>query len=423
MSRLPTGNDAQWLGMPLRLTGGYIALFLFMAGDGFELAFLSKYIVSLGFPPASASLVIAVYGLVAALAAWGTGVVAEILTPQKTMKIGLGLWLIFHVLFLWLGLHQANYPLMIFCYAIRGIAYPLFCYGFLMMIIHQVKKEQVAAASGWFWAAYSLGIGVIGSALPGLMIPWIGEFKMLWVSLLFVALGGGVALVTLRNVTTPESLAGRSHKERLRELPMALTLLSRNRNIALSFVVRIINQLAVFGFSVVMPFQFVRVGFTLSQWLQTWAVFFASTIVFNIFWGVLAERLGLLRIIRWFGCVGCAVACLAFYHVPLAMGPNMLAAVGCALALGFFMSAFVPMTALFPALEPHHKGAAISVYNLAAGLSNFVGPAIATLALPGLGVQGVVYIYSALYLGGAVLTLFIGRQPERVAQIRGVTQR
>ena len=39
----------QWLGLPLNLVWGYIAIALFMTGDGFELAFLSHHITSLGF--------------------------------------------------------------------------------------------------------------------------------------------------------------------------------------------------------------------------------------------------------------------------------------------------------------------------------------------------------------------------------------
>ena len=65
------------------------------------------------------------------------------------------------------------------------------------------------------------------------------------------------------------------------------------------------------------------------------------------------------------------------------------------------------MTALFPALEPEHKGAAISVCNLSAGLSNFFAPAIATLLLPTVGVIGVVLAYSALYILAFILTLYI----------------
>lgn len=41
-------NNKQWLGLPLHLIWGYIAIAVFMTGDGFELAFLSHYIKSLG---------------------------------------------------------------------------------------------------------------------------------------------------------------------------------------------------------------------------------------------------------------------------------------------------------------------------------------------------------------------------------------
>ncbi|MGS6371360.1 cytochrome C biogenesis protein CcdA, partial [Enterobacter hormaechei] len=77
-------NNKQWLGLPLSLVWGYIAIAVFMTGDGFELAFLSHYIKALGFTPAEASFAFTLYGLAAALSAWISGVVAEIITPQKT---------------------------------------------------------------------------------------------------------------------------------------------------------------------------------------------------------------------------------------------------------------------------------------------------------------------------------------------------
>ncbi|VCX68752.1 hypothetical protein BANRA_05280 [Klebsiella pneumoniae] len=49
-------NNKQWLGLPLNLLWGYIAIAVFMTGDGFELAFLSHYIKALGFSPAEAFL-------------------------------------------------------------------------------------------------------------------------------------------------------------------------------------------------------------------------------------------------------------------------------------------------------------------------------------------------------------------------------
>ncbi|MBD3698027.1 hypothetical protein IE981_25895 [Klebsiella pneumoniae] len=56
-------NNKQWLGLPLNLLWGYIAIAVFMTGDGFELAFLSHYIKALGFSPAEASFAFTLYGL------------------------------------------------------------------------------------------------------------------------------------------------------------------------------------------------------------------------------------------------------------------------------------------------------------------------------------------------------------------------
>ncbi|MGG7877675.1 cytochrome C biogenesis protein CcdA, partial [Klebsiella aerogenes] len=72
-----------------------------------------------------------------------------------------------------------------------------------------------------------------------------------------------------------------------------------------------------------------------------------------------------------------------------------------------FVAAFVPMAAVFPALEPEHKGAAISVYNLSAGLSNFLAPAIAVVLLPHFSTIGVVVAYTALYILAFFLCPFI----------------
>ena len=142
-------NNKQWLGLPLHLIWGYIAIAVFMTGDGFELAFLSHYIKSLGFTPAEASFAFTLYGLAAALSAWVSGVVAEIITPQKTMLIGFVLWCVFHVLFLVFGLGQANYGLILLFYGIRGLAYPLFLYSFIVVIIHNLSNENSRSDLRW----------------------------------------------------------------------------------------------------------------------------------------------------------------------------------------------------------------------------------------------------------------------------------
>lgn len=405
-----------WFGLPLSLIWGYIAIAVFMSGDGFEMAFLSKHITDLGFSPSQSALVFTIYGAAAALAAWSSGVVAEIITPQRAMRIGFILWVVMHILFMTLGLGMRNYPLMLLFYGIRGLAYPLFIYSFVMLVVQNVPKHQLSSAMGWFWAMYSVGIGCIGSYLPSFTIPWMGETGTLWFAIAWVVAGGLMAMILLRNVGGESEKANLSTREKFTELSRAVTILFTNRNIFLACLIRIINTLSLFGFAVIMPMLFVgRLGFSMSEWLQIWAVFFFVTIFTNIMWGVLGEYIGWIRQVRWFGCLGCALSSLAFYYLPVTFGHNYWVAMIPAVMLGITVAAFVPMTAVFPVLEPKHKGAAISIYNLSAGLSNFLAPAIASLVLPFFDIVGVVWTYTGLYLFAAILTLIIKvEQPARV---------
>ncbi len=168
-------SNEYWFGLPKKMFWGFLAIAIFMAGDGFEMAFLSRHITDMGFTPAQSAVVFTFYGLAAALAAWASGVVAELITPQRAMMIGFVLWIVMHTLFMSLGLGLRNYPLMVLFYGIRGLAYPLFIYSFMMMLVQVLPREKLAAATGWFWAMYSVGIGVIGSYLPSLTIPMLGK--------------------------------------------------------------------------------------------------------------------------------------------------------------------------------------------------------------------------------------------------------
>lgn len=136
-------------GMPICLIWGYVAIALFMSGDGIELAFLSRYIVDLGFSPTRASFLFTVYGLLAALSSWSSGVLAETFGPRRIMLIGVVAWLIFHALFLTLGLSAQNYPLMVLFYGIRGLAYPLFIYQVITGGIVLGGDKTVQQALQW----------------------------------------------------------------------------------------------------------------------------------------------------------------------------------------------------------------------------------------------------------------------------------
>ncbi|ECG8633728.1 MFS transporter [Salmonella enterica subsp. salamae] len=397
-----------WFGLPKHLLWGFVAIAIFMAGDGFEMAFLSKHITDMGFTPAESAFVFTLYGFAAALAAWASGVVAELITPQKAMTIGFLLWIIMHALFMSLGLGLHNYPLMLLFYGIRGLAYPLFIYSFMLMLVQVVPRQHLAAATGWFWAMYSVGIGVVGSYLPSLTIPAFGETGTLWSAILWVACGGLLAFFSLRNIPVDRSRVNLPVRDKFKELSRAVTILFTNIDIFYACLIRIINTLSLFGFAIIMPLLFVdRLGFSISEWLQIWAVFFFVTIFTNVFWGITGEYLGWIRQVRWFGCLGMAISTLTFYYLPLYYGHNFLVALIPAVMLGVFVAAFVPMTAVFPTLEPHHQGAAVSIYNLSAGMSNFVAPAIASALLPFFDIVGVVWAYTGLYIFAGLLTFII----------------
>lgn len=408
MNSLSTNSSKQFLGLPLTLIWGYIAVAVFMTGDGIEQAFLSKYIVSIGFEAHQASAVLTLYGLVVAIASWLSGILAEIFSPRKVMAFAFIIWIIFHVGFLTLGLEQQSYPMMLIMYGIRGFAYPMFIYSFVVCFTYSAPKHRLASAMGWFWAMYSVGIGFLGTYLPSFTIPWIGFMGTLWSSIIFILIGGLMAMFLVKDRKGSEKESDKlTPKEILIEFARGVTIL-RNPQVAIACVVRIINQLALFGLVVIMPIVFTdTVGFTTSEWLRIWGLMYIVTIFTNLFWGVIGDKIGWVRQVRWFGCIGMVLSTLAFYYLPIWTGPNIWVAGAVAVIFGFAVAAFVPMSAIFPILEPNHKGAAVSIHNLSAGLSNFVGPAIATITVPIGGPVLTIWTYAIIYFIGFILTFFM----------------
>ncbi|MBB2508656.1 Alpha-ketoglutarate permease [Staphylococcus cohnii subsp. cohnii] len=379
-----------------------------MTGDGIEQAFLSKYIVSIGFESQQASAVLTLYGLIVAVASWLSGILAEIFSPRKIMALAFIIWIVFHVGFLTLGLEQHSYPMMLIMYGIRWFAYPMFIYSFVVWITYSAPKHRLASAMGWFWAMYSVGIGFLGTYLPSFTIPWIKFMGTLWSSIIFILIGGLMAMFLVKDRKGSEKETDKlTPKEILFEFAKGITIL-KNPQVAIACVVRIINQLALFGLVVIMPIVFTdTVGFTTSEWLRIWGLMYIVTIFTNLFWGVVGDKIGWVRQVRWFGCIGMVISTLAFYYLPIWTGPNIWVAGAVAIVFGFAVAAFVPMSAIFPILEPNHKGAAVSIHNLSAGLSNFVGPAIATLTVPIGGPVLTIWTYAIIYFIGFILTFFM----------------
>jgi polyol permease family len=411
LAAAPAGSqpDRHFLGMPLALLGGYIAIVFCMTGDGIEQAFLSKYVVNLGFTAGDSALLFTVYGATAALASWLSGVLADVFTPRRIMLVGVAWWLVFHVLFLWLGLGHLNLPLMLLFYGIRGVAYPLFFYGFFVWVVQRSRPHELASAIGWTWSMFTIGYGIVGSYLPSFTIQWIGYMGTLWMSMAWVFAGGLLIYFFTGGISSTPNASIERGESKFGEITKCVTLIFNNRNIALALITRIICNLSLFGFPVIMPLLYTspRVGFSVPEWARIWGMFFLVQPVTNVLWGLIGDRIGWMRQMRWVGFCGCGTASLLFYWIPIHYPHNMFAASIAALLFAITVTAFVQMGAIFPMMEPKHKGAAVSVQNLGGGLANFGGPMLAALILPLWGFKGVVIVYGTLYYTAAVLTLFI----------------
>lgn len=393
-----------------------------MAGDGFEAAFLPHYVYEIGFSKSDAAFLGTIYGVLAAVSAWSSGVVAEVITPQKTMCIGFLLWIIMHVLFMVFGIGYHNYPAMVAFYGIRGIGFSLFFYSFIIVIVNNVDKVKISIAMGWYWTVYSFGFGVVGGFLPGYTNRVIGENGTLWMAIIWVAIGGLIALFGLKKAKVNREKANLPLNEKCKELSQAITILFKNKNVFMCALIRIINTTPLFGFAIIMPFLLCGngvkepgLGFSNTEWQNLWTLFLFVTIFTNALWGIMGNYIGWLRQIRWVGCIGGAIACALFYYIPVTYGHNMWMAMIPAIFFGITVAGFVPLTAVLTALEPNHKGAVISIYNLSAGLSQAVGSLIPTIMLQtSFGILGTIYVYIALYLFAVILTFLVKvKQPKQ----------
>ncbi|WP_411754704.1 MFS transporter [Serratia sp. (in: enterobacteria)] len=393
------------IGLSPKLMLGYAGVLVFMMGEGLEQGWLSPYLIGKGLTIQESALLFSVYGFAAAIAAWFSGVLAEIFTARRVMLAGLLLFLLGSVCFLVWGLPSNNLSVMIPTYALRGLGYPLFAYGFLVWVAYEAPPERLGSAVGIFWFVYSGGLSVLGVLYSSIMLPYLGEIHTLWSALIFVVLGAMIALML--NRTPGHSDVGDKQKASLSYVLKGITIAFENPKIGLGGIVRTINTSAAYGFVVFMPMYMMDIGFSRTDWLQMYAALWTVNIIFNLIFGVISDGLGWRNVVMWFGCVGCAITTLMFYYVPYFLGPNFLLTVVAAGLFGACLAAFVPLSAIMPTLAPENKGAAMSILNLGAGLSTFVGPAVVGLFIGSLGSSGVIWIFTGLYLFSGVLMKYV----------------
>lgn len=403
------------LGIFPPLFWGYVGLLLFMIGDGVEAGYLSKYLVDQGIASESrVALMFTVYGLTVAISAWLSGALSDLWGPRQVMGIGLVIWAVFEVGFLLLGVAPKSYLMILVMYALRGFGYPLFAYGFLVWISVATPYHRLGTAVGWFWFALTGGLMMLGPLLASYSVDAIGPYATLWCSLGIVALGGMIGLVGLQEPQGKRRLAP-AGEHPLLTLLSSISIAWRKPKTAIGCVVRIINTAPQNGFLVFLPIYFTEtIGFELSQWLRLLSFMFLSNIIWNLLFGIIGDKLGWRRTVAYCGGIGSAITTLLFYYAPHTLGANYPLVVLAAVLYGATLAGYVPLSALMPSLAPENKGAAMSLLNLGAGASNWVGPAIVAMFLPLLGVGGVMWIYAVLYVISAVLTLFLTLPSEEV---------
>ena len=398
-------------GIVVHLRWGFVALTLLMIGDGIESGFLSPYLDERGFGAGQVSLLWTVYGFVVAVAAWLSGAVAEAFGPRRVMLVGVVVWVVFEIAFL-LALAQGDFTWMLASFGVRGIGYPLFAYGFLVWVAMDTPEHARGRAVGWYWFFAILGLGVLSSYYAGLVIPVIGELATLASSLAFVLAGGLVLLLLVRARPTDPAADGAG----LRSVLSAVTIVVENPRVGIGGIVRVINTLGFYAFVVFLTTFMVRdVGLTTAQWQTVWGTMLLANILANCVFGYVADRFGRVPTVAWCGGLACAVSVPAFYYVPALLGPNFWAILVVAVVYGAALSGFVPLSAILPSLAPRHVGSAVAILNLGAGISQFLGPAVAALVVP-LGVSGTVWVISAVYVVGIALTYCL-RTPSRPGEV------
>ncbi|GAA3921354.1 MFS transporter [Microbacterium invictum] len=407
------------LGLPKELIWGFVGLLLFMIGDGVESGYIAPYLAQHGAgSETNAAVIIAVYGLLVTIGSWLAGALSDVWGPRRVMTIGLALWAVLQVLFLSVALPAENFTLMLVIYGLRGIAYPFFAYGFLVWVLGASRSHRLGSAVGWFYFAFTGGLPTLGSLVASGTEPLIGPYWTFWVALGLVIAGGFVSLIGLRHargggrLAAPDVSTGSS-------MFNSVAVAFKNPRVGLGCLVRVVNTAPQFGLFVFFPTVFAGdLGFGTAGWLQLVFILGAANIFANLFFGVLSDRLGWHRTLRWFGCIGSAVTILLFYFLPQYVGDQYWVSAVCAALFGITLAGFTPISVLMSLMAPGQKGNAIAVLNLGAGAATFVGPLIVAVFLVPLGATGVIIIFAALYVlaGVSVRWLTVPEEAQELGE-------
>ncbi|TDD05048.1 MFS transporter [Saccharopolyspora terrae] len=406
------------IGIPRQLFWGFVAVLIFMIGDGVETTFLSDYLQRPeggALPGAVASFAtVTLYGVAAMIAAWFSGTLSAIWGPRRVMWLGGAWWVGFECLFLFVALPSHNGAFIVATYGIRGLAYPLFAFSFLAWAQVASPTKMRGSVAGWFWFAFTGGLPTLGAALAALSIGVFGlsDYETLVLSLVVVTVGVLLGSFAVREEHGLKPIADETveNPRSLKRLAEGVDILWRDRRVLAGGLIRIVNTAPQYGFFAMFPFTFGPAapdgGFlTAAQVASLASIAYGANIAANLFFGVFGDRFGWRRTVTWFGCLGCAIATPLWYFSSVASQSFAVAAV-LGVVYGLLLAGFVPLSALMPSMvATKDKGSALAVLNFGAGGAAFVGPVVVTVLYPLVGGGGATIVFCLMYLAVGVLSL------------------
>ncbi|KGI83043.1 major facilitator transporter [Actinopolyspora erythraea] len=407
------------IGIPKPLFWGFVGVLIFMIGDGVEITYLTDYLQQPeggGLEGSQATFAtVTIYGLAVMIASWFSGTLSSIWGPRYVMWLGAAWWIVFELLFLFVAVPTQSYALILTIYGIRGFAYPLFAYAFLVWAQVASPVHMRGSVAGWFWFVFTGGLPTLGAAVAWFAIGPLGMslHATLVLSLVLVAIGGLIGCsVSEPHGTRPiadESVANPRSPKRLLE---GVDILWRDKRTLAGGITRIVNTAPEFGFFAMFPFVIGPAtpggGFlSASQIAAMTSIVYGANIAANLAFGVLGDYFGWRRTVTWFGCVGCAVSTPLWYFATVASESFAVAATLGAV-YGVLLAGFVPLSALMPSMVSNKdKGSALAVLNFGAGGAAFLGPVTVYAVHPVFGGGGVAIAFALMYVLVAVLSSFV----------------
>lgn len=382
-----------------------------MIGDGVEVTYLTDYLTQPdggGLAGSQASFAtVTLYGVGVLFGSWFSGTLSAIWGPRRVMWLGAGIWLVFEVLFLFVALPTRSLLVIAVIYGIRGLAYPLFAFAFLVWIQTISAPRMRGSAAGWFWFAFTGGLPTLGSAVAAVAIGLFGLslYGTLVMSLFLVAIGAAIGCFAVREPAGLRPIADETvaNPRSYRRLLEGIDILWRDKRTIAGFFTRLVNTAPQYGFFAMFPFTLGPAapggGFlTIGQVSLLATIAYAANIGANLFFGVFGDHFGWRRTVTVFGCCGCALATPLWYFGAVASQSFTVTAILGAV-YGVLLAGFVPLSALMPSMvEPKDKGAALAILNTGAGGAALLGPVTVTLLYPIFGGGGVAIAYCVMYL-------------------------